>query len=91
MAARSISFLSVELAGRGRPVEGTPASDATRRFGGTVRLPTRQGCSIRAGGGLRRRAKKFRSDHRLLRALETANANRHAILSFATSPNMRSA
>ncbi len=85
-AGRSI-ILSVELAAAGAPVEGTPASEATA-VSADIRLPNRQGLHARPAAVFAAAAKKFRSDIRLLRGAETANAKSvTAILLLATSPN----
>jgi multiphosphoryl transfer protein len=84
-AGRSV-ILSVELAAAA-PVEGTPASEATA-VSADIRLPNRQGLHARPAAVFAAAAKAFRSDIRLLRGAETANAKSvTAILLLATSPN----
>jgi len=84
-AGRSI-IMDVELAAAA-PVEGTPATEATV-VSADIRLPNRQGLHARPAAVLAAAAKAFRSDIRLLRGADAANAKSvTAILLLATSPN----
>src|SRR6202047_2898444 len=84
-AGRSI-ILNVELAAAA-PVEGAPATEATV-VSGDIRLPNHQGLHARPAAVIAAASKAFRSDIRLLRGEEAANAKSvTAILLLATNPN----
>ncbi|HXO14791.1 MAG TPA: glucose PTS transporter subunit IIA, partial [Steroidobacteraceae bacterium] len=84
-AGRSI-ILNVELAAAAS-VDGAPATGATA-VSADIRLPNRQGLHARPAAVIAAAAKAFRSDIRLLRGADAANAKSvTAILLLATSPN----